>query len=116
MDLLKTVLVLSTGAVAFYFARISDNPKVLEACAYRLAVLSALCSFVVAALTGLGGWVVVFRLYYVSAKSVEAGPGNVFEAQCKRLKRIRNGAFLILPVAFALGVVCSSIAIWTRLP
>ena len=115
MDLLKTVLALSTGAVGFYFSQVSGNSTLVQPGVHRWVILGALLSFVVAALLGLAGWVVMFRLYYISAKAVEAGPGSVYEAHRQKLKQLRNVAFRALPLAFALGVLLSTWAICIRL-
>lgn len=115
MDLLKTVLALSTGAVAFFFNQVSSKSSSASNEGDPL-ILGALVCFATAALFGLVGWFILFRLYFVSAKALMAGYGSHFEIERKFLKKVRNLIFLVLSFAFAAGVVLSTIATAFRLP
>lgn len=121
-DLLKTVVSLSTGAIAVIFAMLTDHDTDIQPGEQALAILLAVICFVAAVFAGLCGWLANSRRYYQESLAVEqeslSGKDRnpAHERRSQLLKAVQLACFFALPIFFWLGVVFTGWYILLRTP
>lgn len=121
-DLLKTVVSLSTGAIAVIFAMLTDQDTVIQPGDQALAILLAVVFFVAAVFAGLCGWLANSQRYYQESLAVaqESLPkkerNSAYERWSRLLKAVQLACFFAFPIFFWLGVVFAGWYILLRTP